>query len=111
MSVHDIFKSVSTIKVPIQKVSSISKRDNYNSQEKKVVLGNSMNNIGTTTTTTTTNFLSFSNTIEYFDSSFATIQNSCKSRQWKILRSQLYTPILVQFAKSNKFDLQRFEKR
>ena len=111
MSVHDIFKSVSTIKVPIQKVSSISKRDNYNSQEKKVVLGNSMNNIGTTTTTHT-NFLSFSNTIEHFDSSFVKIQNALdKSRQWKILRHQLYTPILVQFAKSNKFDLQRFEKR
>jgi len=69
------------------------------------------NNIGTTTTTHT-NFLSFSNMIEHFDSSFVKIQNALdKSRQWKILRHQLYTPILVQFAKSNKFDLQRFEKR
>ena len=109
MSVHDIFKSVSTIKVPIQKASIISdkaKKDSSNSKEKKVDLGNNSIDIGTT------NFLSFSNTIEHFDSSFVKIQNSLdKSRQWKILRSQLYTPILVQFAKSNKFDLQRFEKR
>ena len=110
MSVHDIFKSVSTIQTPGKKESSsnshVIKSISANSNTNTLIHNNDLGTI------TPTNLISFSNSIEHFDACFVKIQNSFeKSRQWKFLRTPLYVPSLTLLNKCNKFDLQRFEKR
>lgn len=118
MSVYDIFKSISTVKVPVKNIekSTSSGRENLNFHSTSNNSGiSNRNNLLTTETqgiTSPSCITSFSDEKDSFDVSFINMQNSLeKTRQWRFLRSHLYIPSLVQFAKANKFDLQRFEKK
>lgn len=118
MSVHDIFKSVSTSKVhrkiPIENSSSPSEGNSSSDRLRSPntptgVLSKRADSLGIPNPSSLT-IPSFMQDI--YDPSFIQLQNSLeKARQWRFLRASLYFPSLALYAKSNKVNLQRFEKR